>query len=183
MTADLAGNFSSVAITTPPTGSFASVLATVVAPLSRGNVTISSADTNDLPIISPNWLTHPADQALLLAGFKRARQVFASASLQEVIIGEEAFPGSQFSTDEEIWEALTQGAMTVWHASCTCKMGNTSDPTAVIDTKGQVLGVQGLRVVDASSFPFLPPGHPQSLIYALAEKISDDIKSLYNLAI
>jgi choline dehydrogenase-like flavoprotein len=56
-------------------------------------------------------------------------------------------------------------------------MGRTDDPTAVVDNKARVIGVQGLRVVDASSFALLPPGHPQSVVYALAEKIADDIKS------
>jgi choline dehydrogenase len=56
-------------------------------------------------------------------------------------------------------------------------MGAKNDTTAVIDSSARVYGVQNLRVVDASSFPFLPPGHPQSLIYALAEKIADDILS------
>lgn len=51
--------------------------------------------------------------------------------------------------------------MTVWHASCTCKMGKIDDPDAVVDSKAKVIGVTGLRVVDASSFALLPPGHPQ----------------------
>ena len=51
--------------------------------------------------------------------------------------------------------------MTVWHAACTCKMGRTDDPDAVVDSKARVIGVTGLRVVDASSFALLPPGHPQ----------------------
>jgi choline dehydrogenase-like flavoprotein len=55
------------------------------------------------------------------------------------------------------------------------KMGKSSDPMAVVDSKARVFGVQGLRVVDASAFPLLVPGHPQSTIYALAEKIADDI--------
>lgn len=55
-------------------------------------------------------------------------------------------------------------------------MGKKGDPMAVVDTHARVFGVQGLRVVDASAFPFLPPGHPQSTVYALAEKIADDIK-------
>jgi choline dehydrogenase len=46
---------------------------------------------------------------------------------------------------------------------------------AVIDNNAKVFGVNGLRVVDASSFPILPPGHPQSTIYALAEKIAAGI--------
>jgi choline dehydrogenase len=55
------------------------------------------------------------------------------------------------------------------------KMGKSSDPMAVVDSKAHVFGVMGLRVVDASAFPLLVPGHPQSTIYALAEKIADDI--------
>lgn len=43
-------------------------------------------------------------------------------------------------------------------------MGKVGDPNAVIDSKARVLGVTGLRVVDASSFPFLPPGHPSAAI-------------------
>jgi hypothetical protein len=48
-------------------------------------------------------------------------------------------------------------------------MGKTSDPASVIDSKAQVIGVQGLRVVDASSFPLLPPGHPQSTVCEFEE--------------
>jgi choline dehydrogenase len=66
--------------------------------------------------------------------------------------------------------------MTVWHPACTCKMGKSSDPMAVVDSKAKVFGVTGLRVVDASAFALLPPGHPQSTVYALAEKIADDIR-------
>ena len=54
-------------------------------------------------------------------------------------------------------------------------MGRVEDVNAVVDSKARVIGVQNLRVVDASSFPILPPGHPQSTVYALAEKIAEDI--------
>jgi choline dehydrogenase len=54
----------------------------------------------------------------------------------------------------------------VWHASCTCKMGVESDGMAVVDSNARVFGVEGVRVVDASAFPFLPPGHPQSSVCA-----------------
>lgn len=48
--------------------------------------------------------------------------------------------------------------------SRTGKMGQVSDPMAVVDSKARVIGVQGLRVVDASSFALLPPGHPESTV-------------------
>lgn len=65
--------------------------------------------------------------------------------------------------------------MTIYHAAATCKMGSSNDSMAVLDSQARVYGTQNLRVVDASSFPFLPLGHPQSTVYALAEKIAADI--------
>lgn len=56
-------------------------------------------------------------------------------------------------------------------------MGAADDPTAVVDPNAKVIGVSNLRVVDASAFNLLPPGHPMSTVYALAEKIADDIKN------
>jgi choline dehydrogenase len=64
---------------------------------------------------------------------------------------------------------------TVWHASCTNKMGKSTDPMAVVDSNARVFGVRNLRVVDTSAFALLPPGHPQSTAYALAEKIAAQI--------
>lgn len=56
-------------------------------------------------------------------------------------------------------------------------MGRPGDPMAVVDSKARVFGVEGLRVVDASSFVFTPPGHTQGYTYAHAEKLADDIKN------
>ncbi|KAF9065953.1 hypothetical protein BDP27DRAFT_1297890 [Rhodocollybia butyracea] len=175
------GNFSSPATSQPTSGNYGTIAAGLVAPLSRGNVTIISADTNDLPIINPNWLDHPSDQATLLAGFKRVREVFASKAVQRGLSGPEFFPGAQYQTDEELMKVIRESSMTIWHAAATCKMGALSDPLAVVDTHARVIGVQNLRVVDASSFAILPPGHPQSTVYALAEKIADDIRSTWDL--
>lgn len=154
---------------------YASVIGGLVAPLSRGFVSITSPDTTDLPIFSPNWLTHPTDQAVAIEAFKRCRTVFAADALQPVLIGNETVPGLNVTTDEEILAYIQRSATTIYHAACTCKMGNDSDSMAVLDSRARVKGVNGLRVVDASSFPILPPGHPQATIYALAEKIADDI--------
>jgi choline dehydrogenase len=65
-------------------------------------------------------------------------------------------------TDAEILEAIRKSVMTIFHAACTCKMGSSDDPMAVVDNKARVFGVSRLRMVDASAFAILPPGHPQS---------------------
>ena len=143
---------------------YASIIPTLVAPTSRGNVSIISADTDDLPVIHSNWLTTETDQQVLVAAFKRARDIFRSEAMTPIIVGEEYFPGKEYQTDSEILEVIRDTAMAVWHASGTCKMGTRSDLMAVLDSRARVLGVDGLRVVDASAFPFLPPGHPQSVV-------------------
>lgn len=175
---------------------YASVIAGLVATLSTGNVTIQSNDTADHPIINPNWLSHPVDREVAIAAFKRTRQVWQSPSMQPLLVGEEYFPGPDFVTDEDIWHHIQASFSTIFHAACTCRMGPEGDSTAVLDAQARVRGVEGLRVVDASSLPILPPGHPMSVICeslrrryasastlsltrtstdALAEKIVDDI--------
>lgn len=153
---------------------YGTIVAALVAPLSRGNVTINSPDTSDLPIINPNWLSHPADQEIAIAGFKRARQIFEN--MPEITIGPEKLPGPAVQTDEDILAFIKKSGSELYHASATCAMGKSGDANAVVDSKAKVFGVHGLRVVDASAFPFLPPGLPQSTVYMLAEKIADDIR-------
>lgn len=151
---------------TPRDGhNYGGAIAALVAPLSRGTVSISSADTADPPVIDPRWLTHPADQAVAVAGYKRLRELFATKAMAPVLIGPENYPGlNRTRTDEELLAEIRRGFQTVWHAACTCKMGKREDEMAVVDGSAKVIGVQGLRVVDASSFALLPPGHPQSTV-------------------
>ena len=60
-----------------------------------------------------------------------------------------------------------------WHVSCTCKMGSDDDPMAVTDTAGRVRGVPGLRVCDASVFPYVPSANTNIPTIMAAEKIAD----------
>ncbi|GAB1318073.1 Glucose-methanol-choline oxidoreductase C-terminal domain-containing protein [Madurella fahalii] len=171
------GAFSNLFTTQPKDGfNYATILGGLVAPLSSGTVTLRSADARDLPVIDPNWLTDQTDVDVAIATYKRLRAAFASDAMQSVLLGgEEYFPGPEVETDEQILETIRETVMTVWHAACTCRMGRTEDPMAVVDKDTKVIGVHGLRVVDASSFALLPLGHPQSTVYALAEKIAAQI--------
>ena len=157
---------------------YASCIGAIVAPLSRGNVTINSTDTAEIAIFNPCWLCHPTDQEVAVQSLKRCRDMFAATAIQPVLIGPEFLPGSKVQTDEEILAYIQETAGTVYHAAGTCKMGNDTDSMSVVDSKTRVRGVTGLRVVDASVIPMLLPGHPTgTFIYALAEKIADDIMS------
>lgn len=152
---------------------YATIATAVVAPLSRGNITINSTTMLDPPIINPNWLTDPVDIELAIASFKRQRQIWKG--LGNLTTGPEKIPGDGTQSDAEILNFIRESLSPLWHAAATCKMGRSLDPLAVVDSKMKVYGVENLRVVDASSFPFLPPGHPQATIYAVAEKFASVI--------
>lgn len=171
------GDFSNLFTTQPKDGyMYATILGGLVAPMSRGTVTLKSADTKDLPLIDPKWLTDPTDQEVAVALYKRLRQAFASKAMKGVLADtKEYFPGPDVKTDAQILAVIRNTVQTIWHASCTCRMGKRDDRWAVVDKEAKVIGVDGLRVVDASSFALLPPGHPQSTVYVLAEKIAAEI--------
>ena len=152
---------------------YASMATALVAPMSRGNVSINSTRMNDPPLINPNWLTDPMDVEVAIAAFKRQRDVWSPMS--NLTIGEEQLPGPLVQSNEEILAFIRKGVGPVWHAASTCKMGKSSDKLAVVDSAMRVFGTRNLRVMDASIFPFLPPGHPQSTIYALSEKLASEL--------
>lgn len=145
---------------------YASLAVALVAPQSRGNLTIASPDAAVPPLINPNFLGAPADAELAVAGYKRARQFWATDAMRPFLVGEqpEAFPGPEVASDAQILDVIKRSYNTVYHASCTCAMGKAEDPMAVVDTQGRVYGVRALRVVDASIFPSLPPGHPMATV-------------------
>ena len=138
--------------------------ALLVAPFSRGNVTINSTDTSDNPIVSPNFLLDPRDQEVAIAGLKRARQVMHTKSVQSIVVGSERLPGANVTSNADILNWIEQSALTLYHAAATNAMGMANDTNAVVDSQARVIGVTGLRVVDISAFPFLPPGHPQGTV-------------------
>jgi 5-(hydroxymethyl)furfural/furfural oxidase len=86
----------------------------------------------------------------------------------------EGFTFDQVMRDDEALEAFVRkAAIGVWHASCSCRMGRSDDPMAVVDTQGRVKGVQGLRVVDASIFPVVPCANTNFPTLMAAEKIAE----------
>lgn len=157
---------------------YATLTAALVAPLSRGNVSISSPDTADAPLINPNWLLDSTDAEVAVAAYKRVREIMARPEIAPVLLGPEYFPGLNVSTDAQILDLVRKSFNTVFHATSTNKMGCANDTMAVVDATGKVYGgVEGLRVIDASVMPFLPPGLPQGTVYMVAEKLADAVKA------
>ncbi|KAH6680740.1 hypothetical protein B0J14DRAFT_272412 [Halenospora varia] len=74
--------------------------------------------------------------------------------MQGIVAGEEILPSVKVSTDAQIMDWARQHVQTVYHASCTCKMGKLSDPMAVTDSGARAIGANNLRVVDTSHFRY-----------------------------
>lgn len=137
-----------------------------------------SNSTADKPLVDLNFYDDPADLELALAALKRVRgDLYGSAPVQALLAGDEFQPGPDVAGDEALIAYIRDETGSLFDAAGTTKMGQASDPLAVLDTQARVYGVQGLRVVDLGSVPLLLPGHSQSVAYMLAEKIADDIKN------
>lgn len=98
------GDWSSLLFGQPKDGAqYATILAALVAPQSRGNVQVTSADTNTMPIINTAYLQSPTDQQVAIAAYKRVRQAFNSTFMQQTVQGlPEAYPGPSVQTDDQI---------------------------------------------------------------------------------
>ncbi len=83
---------------------------------------------------------------------------------------EEFKPGVQFQTDEELTRLAGDIATTIFHPVGTTKMGQDSDPMAVLDARMRVRGIRGLRVVDAGAMPTITSGNTNSPTLMMAEK-------------
>jgi choline dehydrogenase-like flavoprotein len=88
----------------------------------------------------------------------------------------EVFPGPAVQSDEELSAVLRETHQTVYHVSCTARIGADDDPLAVLDPQLRVRGVDGLRVVDASVFPTLTALNPVGMVMTVAERAAELIR-------
>ncbi|USX14549.1 GMC family oxidoreductase N-terminal domain-containing protein [Oxalobacteraceae bacterium OTU3CAMAD1] len=147
-------------------------------PTSRGHVHIAGADSYAPPKISPMYLSTAEDRKVAAAALTLTRQIVASPALNK-FAPEEYKPGIHYRTEEELAEAAGHIGTTIFHPVGTCKMGRADDPTAVVDSQLRVIGVAGLRVVDASIMPFITSGNTNSPTIMIAEKASEMIRSAW----
>ncbi|KAE8386434.1 hypothetical protein BDV23DRAFT_175414 [Aspergillus alliaceus] len=116
-------------------------------------------------------LTTSGDQEQAIAALQRIREI----AFNSTIVEEEYLPGPNVTTRTEILEWLKDNMSLIYHATSSCKMGISNDTTAVVVSRARVRGVTGLRVVDASAFPLVPPTFPMATVYMFAEKIAESI--------
>lgn len=144
------------------------IMPTLVAPRSRGTIRLASADPSAAPLIDPNYFADPADSAVLLEGCQMARDIMTHPLLAGK--AREIEPGPSFTGDglaQEIKNRIT----TVYHPVGSCRMG--TDERAVVDPRLRVLGVEGLRVADASIIPTITTGNTNAPAIMVGEKAAD----------
>jgi choline dehydrogenase len=143
---------------------------TLVAPQSRGRITLRTADPADKPSILGNHLTEQADVDAMVAGVELAREIVAQEALSGVR-GRELHPGEHVVDRAGIEKELRRETELIYHPTSTARMGVAGE--GVVDNELRVFGVEGLRVVDASVFPTIPRGNTNAATYMVAEKAAD----------
>ena len=143
-------------------------------PTSRGSITLKSRDPREHPLIDPNYLATEIDRAGMRDCIRYSRELVNQSSF-DPFRGEEITPGSSAHTDSELDASLRARIETIYHPTSTCKMGKEDDKMAVVDNQTSVIGVQNLRVVDASIMPSIVSGNTNGPIIMIAEKAADII--------
>jgi choline dehydrogenase len=139
-------------------------------PTARGHVRIRSADPRDVPLIQPNYLSTSEDRRVAADAVRVTRKLMGQAALKKYQ-PQEYKPGAAFSdSDEDLVRAVGEIGTTIFHPVGTAKMGVTTDPMAVVDERLRVMGVPGLRVVDASVMPHITSGNTNTPTVMIGEK-------------
>jgi choline dehydrogenase len=136
----------------------------------RGSLKIRSTDPRVHPALRFNYLSTAQDRREWIESVRAAREILEAPALGPFDAGELS-PGPSVQTDEEILDWVARDAETALHPSCTCRLGEVVDPQTM-----RVHGVDGLRVVDASVFPYVTNGNIYAPTMMVAEKAADLIR-------
>ena len=137
----------------------------------RGSVKLKSADPRVHPALRFNYLSTEQDRREWVESVRIARNILTQPAF-DPFNGGEMSPGPSVETDEEILAWVAKDGETALHPSCTARMG--VDEMSVLDPLTmKVQGLEGLRVVDASSMPYVTNGNIYAPVMMLAEKSAD----------
>ena len=142
-------------------------------PESRGEVTLKSADPMDHASVVLNLMAEEADMAQMRRAIRTARTIYNSGPMGE-LVARERTPGVEVDDDAELDAFIRATCYTAQHPTSTCAMG--LGDRSVVDEGCRVIGVEGLRVVDASVMPTVPGGNTNLPTIMVAEKVSDAMR-------
>ena len=145
-------------------------------PTSRGHVRITSPDPRAYPAIQCNYLATPEDRKVAVDAIRLTRRIVNGSQALKPYEPEEFTPGPAFQTEEELVRAAGNIGTTIFHPIGTCRMGRENDPSAVVDPRLRVRGIERLRVIDASIMPTITSGNTNSPTVMIAERGADLIR-------
>jgi choline dehydrogenase len=143
------------------------ILAEHMRPDCRGHVRVKSASPDDPPEIRFNFFASEADRRAAVAGLKFARKISQTAPMSDCVESEIA-PGPDVCTDEQMTAYCREAGLSLLHPVGTCKMGIGAD--AVVDPRLRVIGIEDLRVIDASIMPRIVTGNTNAAAIMIGEK-------------
>jgi choline dehydrogenase-like flavoprotein len=143
-------------------------------PRSRGTVRLASSDPAAAPLLDPNYWSDPYDRAMGIKGLRLAREILSQAAMKRYVKAE-VLPGAGLITDEDLFNYACEHAKTDHHPVGTCKMGPASDARSVVTPDLKLIGLEGVRVVDASVMPRVPSCNTNAPTIMVAEKAADHI--------
>jgi choline dehydrogenase len=141
---------------------------------SRGRVALTSRAPDAPPSILFNYMSCDTDWIDFRRAIRLTREIMAQPPMQP-FAGSEILPGAEAQSDEALDEAVREHAESAYHPCGTCRMGAVDDPGAVVDPETRVIGVEGLRVADASIFPQITNGNTNAPTIMVGEKAADHI--------
>lgn len=154
-----------------PPNSF-SIVPCLMAPRSSGELSITSDDPLAPALIDPGYLSDAADVDALVEALALAREIAAAPAMRDWV-ADEVFPGAAVTDKATLAAHVRRSASPFFHPVSTCRMGREGDPQTVVDPSCRVVGVDRLRVVDASIFPSIPQAMTNAATLAVAERAAD----------
>jgi choline dehydrogenase len=142
--------------------------ACLLRPLSTGSVKLRARIPTAKPRILHNYLVSEEDRATMIAGLKACVEIADQPALRSVTSGPYAEPTDD--DDASVMAHIERNATTLYHPVGTCAMG------AVVDSELRVLGLESLRVIDASVMPTLIRGNTNAPTIMIAERAADRIR-------
>jgi choline dehydrogenase-like flavoprotein len=149
-----------------------SIQIVLLQPHSRGEVKLGSANPDDMPLVSPNFLKDPRDLETMITGLRFFRQTLETKPIADRIEKIIAPDPDDFS-DETLATHCKKMVKTNYHPVGTAKMGADGDEMAVLDARMRVRGIAGLRVCDMSAVPQIPAGNTNAPAMMLGDRCAD----------
>ena len=162
---------------------------------STGRITLASTNPTIDPAVDSNLLSHPEDMRRMLQMIGDMKAIAREPALSRFVISAELAPMDPtygFDTSAAVGglpifdESMTEDVLATFilsnvtdaaHISGTCRMGSADDPNVVVDDHGRVLGLENLRVADASIFPWVPCANTNISSILVGEKIAEIIRA------